>query len=74
MIKFDPIKEGWTLLEKESDLEYHYPKPKWGEYRPQPWTEPHEYPCYFIEVVVMDNPNGADHAILAFIYDYEETN
>lgn len=74
MIKFDPIESGWTLLEKETDLDYHYPKEKYGEYRPQPWFKPERYPCYFRQEALINNSNGADDAILSYIYDYEETN
>lgn len=61
----------WTLLESEGDLVYHYPKHVYGTYRPQPWLEPHSYPCFFKEVAIIDNSNGPDHAVLAYLYPEE---
>ena len=49
-----------------------YPKPSYGKYRPQPWSYPDKYPCLFKEIVILSNPNGPDHAVLSFEYDYSD--
>lgn len=72
MIKFE--NDGtWTRLDSEEDLLYHYPLHVWGTYRPQPYRKPERYPCLFHEVAVVDRSNGPDYAMLAYIYDFEET-
>jgi hypothetical protein len=71
MIKIDLENQGWRLLRSEEDLKLEYPPCKYGEYRPQPFQKPDAYPCYFIELCIMDNRNGADHAMLAYLYDFE---
>lgn len=62
----------WTLLSSEEDLLMYYPPHTRGTYRPQPYFMPEKYPCYFREICCMDNYNGPDYAILAYIYEEEE--
>ena len=45
-----------------------YPSAKRGEYRPQPNITPSSYPCMIREESIIDNPNGADEAIISIIY------
>jgi hypothetical protein len=68
---FDYAQQGWEELNSEDELLAVYPKHVWGTYRPQPWSTPEKYPCLYKELAVMDNSNGSDHAMLAFIYDYK---
>lgn len=65
--------QGWIKLNSEDDLIRIYPKPALGRYRPQPHQEPERYPCYFKEVAFQSVSDGPDESILAYIYDFEET-
>lgn len=64
--------EEYILARDESDFLNHYPVPKYGTYRPQPWFTPDSYPVLFKEVVVVDNPAGADEVYLSFEYNFTE--
>lgn len=57
------------FLENEEQLLEHYPKHVYGTYRPQPYYEPETYPCWFKEIAIMNNNDGPDHAMLAYIYE-----
>jgi hypothetical protein len=74
MIKFEPRDQPdvWNRYHSEEQFRQHYPKHIYGKYMPQPWTEPERYPCFATEIAIMNNPNGSDHAMLAFIYDFED--
>lgn len=60
--------QGFTLLADETEFLAHYPEPLGGCYRPQPWRTPEEYPVLMREEAVLDNPNGADYAVLSYVY------
>jgi hypothetical protein len=68
IIQFDASE--YTMIENEEDFHGHYPREKEGHYRPQPWIKPDKYPCLFKELTIMNNPQGADHVILTYIYDF----
>lgn len=67
---FDYQEQDWAILNSEEDFLAQYPQPEYGKYRPQPWAKPERYPCLFKEIARID-PRGADHAILAYIYDFK---
>lgn len=62
------VAQGFQRINNEEEFLVEYPKPLWGCYRPQPWATPEGYPVLMREEAVLDNPNGADHAILSFVY------
>ena len=70
MVQFDA--GDYILLTCENDLLNYYSKPVYGKYNPQPYSEPERYPCLFIQVCIMHNPNGPDQAVLSYIYDFTE--
>ena len=72
IIQFDASE--YTLLNSEEDLFAQYPKRRenMNEYRPQPWLGPDKYPCLFRQEAIINNPWGADHAVLSYIYDFTE--
>lgn len=72
IIQFDASE--YRLLTAEEDLISWYPKRRenMNEYRPQPWNWPDKYPCLFKEEAIINNPWGADHAVLGYIYDFTE--
>lgn len=70
MIKFNAFEQGWTRYDSEEQFRLNYPKSIYGKYMPQPFTEPERYPCFATEIAVMPNPQGADDAMLAYIYDF----
>jgi hypothetical protein len=71
MIKFDPRAQPdvWNLYYTEEQFLQHYPKHIYGKYIPQPYYEPERYPCLATEIATMNNPGGADHVMIAYIYD-----
>ena len=71
MIKFDAEDQSWEQFNSEEEFHAAYPPCKYGQYRPQPFYVPEKYPCLAYEVAVVDNPTGADHAVICFIYDFE---
>jgi hypothetical protein len=71
-IKFNQADQGWRRWNNEEELLSEYPKHVYGTYRPQPWSHPEKYPCLWKEIAVMNNSNGSDHVMLAYIYDFEE--
>lgn len=70
-IQFDPADQGYVLYRTETEFLGYYPKPLYGHYRPQPWHAPDRYPVFARELATLDNPNGADHVILSYLY-YDE--
>ena len=68
---FDYFEQGWSVIDSEEEFLKQYPKPLYGHYRPQPWCEPERYPCLMKELATISNPNGADYAMLAYIYDFK---
>jgi hypothetical protein len=70
---FDYNEQGWEIINDQEEFLRRYPKPKHGHYRPQPWSEPNKYPCLVQELATIDNPNGADHIFIAYIYDFKPT-
>ncbi|ASD50548.1 hypothetical protein FDI24_gp014 [Acidovorax phage ACP17] len=64
--------DGWIRVDSEEEFLEYYPPEKWGEYRPQPWLRPARYPVLMQELTTVYNSNGADHAMLFYIYDFEE--
>ena len=71
-IQFCPTDLGYTWCESKDEwLRLHYPEEKYGEYRPQPWNDPDCYPFWFKELAVLNNPTGADHAMISYIYLHE---
>lgn len=61
----------WTLLESEEEFRMLYPQPKYGCYRPQPYYDPERYPCWCMEITVIDRYNGPDEAVLAYLYEVQ---
>ena len=60
--------QGFNIVNNEEDFLKMYPSAKRGEYRPQPNIPPSSYPCMIREESIIDNPNGADEAIISIIY------
>jgi hypothetical protein len=65
------VAQGFSNLADETEFLAHYPEPLWGCYRPQPMCTPEGYPVLMREEAVLDNPNGADYAVLSFVYPNE---
>jgi hypothetical protein len=72
LLKFDADKDGWTRLDSYEELLSFYPPLRYGHYRPQPHMTPYSYPCYFKEVAFHYISDGADEAVLAYIYEFDE--
>ena len=70
---FDHNEQGWDKISTMEEFLGRYPKPLHGHYRPQPWCEPERFPCLMKEIATIDNPNGADHVFISYIYDFEPT-
>lgn len=61
-------KQDFFLINNKEEFIENFPKPVYGKYIPQPYSEPLEYPCMVQSMYVIPNSNGADYLILSFIY------
>lgn len=61
----------YRIFKSKEDFLNSYPRPKWGEYRPQPRDMPERYPVLAIEVETVCGWNGPDEVILLYSYDFE---
>jgi len=75
MIKFkdEGLNGQWVLINDEEQFLMYYPEHVRGTYRPQPYYTPEKYPCLCLEIATMNNNNGHDHVMIAYIYDFEMT-
>ena len=64
--------DDYILIKSHEEFLEVYPPTKRGEYRPQPANSPDVYPCLIKQLAIMDNPNGADFAIINIEHDFEE--
>lgn len=61
---------SFFVINDKEEFYLHYPKPLYGEYRPQPFTVPEKYPVLVINGNLEYNPNGPDTIHLIYIYDF----
>jgi hypothetical protein len=66
--KDELLDQEFTLIENEEQFLEAYPPVKWGEYRPQPNARPSLYPCMIREEQIVDNPDGADEAVISIVF------
>lgn len=79
-ITFDlaDLDEPWQEFKTQDEwnnYEYSewYARNRWreGTYQPRAFTEPHKFPCIALLGPCLLNPDGADHQMFFFIYDYQ---
>jgi hypothetical protein len=60
--------QDFSLIENDEQFLDAYPPFKRGHYRPQPNVTPASYPCMIRQETIVDNPNGADEAVISIVY------
>jgi hypothetical protein len=66
--KNDLLAQDFTLIENKEQFLATYPPVKRGHYRPQPSATPAMYPCMIREEQIVDNPHGADEAVISIVF------
>lgn len=64
--------QDFILLESHEEFKKAYPEKEYGQYHPQPISDPDSYPCLYRQETIYEASNGTDYVVLSFIYPPKE--